>query len=107
MHAPSSLSDTLESFKKAAYQANLSDDQDLHVKCLLNMALLQESTGSDVASANELYREIVEIDPLNHMALNNLAVNLKSLEMMKRTQGLSPSEVTTSANLGLLEYHDD
>ena len=71
------------------------------------MAVLHESVSSDVASANELYREIVEIDPLNYMALNNLAVNLKSLEMMKRTQGLSPSEVTTSANLGLLEYHDD
>jgi len=101
------LRDTLEFFKKAAYQANLSDDQDLHVKCLFNMALLQESIGSDVASANELYRKIVEIDPLNHMALNNLAVNLKNLEMIKRAQGLSSCDVTTTANLGLLEYQED
>ena len=71
------------------------------------MALLHESMGADVTSANGLYRKILEIDPLDHMALNNLAVNLKSLEMIKRAQGLSPSEVTTTANLGLLEYHED
>jgi tetratricopeptide (TPR) repeat protein len=101
------LRDTLEYFKKAAFQANLSEDQDLEVKCLFNMAVLHESTGSDVASANELYRKILEIDPLNHMALNNLAVNLKSLDMIKRAQGLCPCEVTTTVNLGLLEYQED
>jgi hypothetical protein len=71
------------------------------------MALLHESMGADVTSANGLYRKILEIDPLNYTALNNLAVNLKSLEMIKRAQGLSPGEVTTTANLGLLEYHED
>ena len=85
----------------------MSEDQDLHVKCLFNMALLHEGLGADVTSANGLYRKILEIDPLNQMALNNLAVNLKSLEMIKRAQGISPSEVTTTANLGLLEYHED
>ena len=71
------------------------------------MALLHESMGvANIASANALYRKILEIDPLNHMALNNLAVNLKSLEMVKRAHGLSPSEVTTTTNLGLLEYQE-
>ena len=106
-HGPSSLNDALEYFQKSAYQANLSEDQDLQVKSLFNMALLHESMGvANIPQVNALYTKILEIDPLNHMALNNLAVNLKSLEMVKRAHGLSHSEVTTTTNLGLLEYQE-
>jgi Tfp pilus assembly protein PilF len=71
------------------------------------MAALARQTAGDIEGAIELYRRIIDLDPLSGDAYNNLANLLAGQERMlaavtclRRAARLAPSSATVFANLG-------
>jgi tetratricopeptide (TPR) repeat protein len=81
------------------------------VGLMVSLALLEEQAGDDDAAIPR-YRRILEVQPTNVVALNNLAFALavrhdaaaEALPLARRAVGLAPRSGTTLDTLGWIEH---